>query len=245
MLFPSPRPPSSLPPFSFPFSHLQCWSLVNNFSALFSVTLHYATKKRAGVNRKSLETVLWVTATATATQSPLLGGASWTAAWTQYVRGSPERDYVSWLVCWQQSVRFDGKMERLKNIHEAKDARVHALGSTWMPLVTGKRRRGGADKGIFHVVRCLVTSAGNFKCSIYVEHLGYFTVIRLVFKKKQTAQTIEKYYSRDQNVKNDWQLVRELNGNQLVAVTCLGFYRSVTHAGKKRFWLQKLVILAT
>lgn len=30
----------------------------NGFSALFSVTLHYATKKPAGVNRKSLETVL-------------------------------------------------------------------------------------------------------------------------------------------------------------------------------------------
>lgn len=181
--FPSPRPPSSLPPFSFLFSHLQCWSLVNNFSALFSVTLHYATKKHAGVNRKSLETVLW----ATATQSPLLGGASWTAAWRQYVRGSPERDYVSWLVCWQQRERFDGKMERLKNIHEAKDTRVHALGSTWMQLVTEKRRRGGADKGIFHVVRCLVTSAGNLTCSIYVEHLGYFTVVRLVFKKKNSS----------------------------------------------------------
>lgn len=72
-----------------------------------------------------------------------------------------------------------------------------------MQFVTEKRRRGGADKGIFHVVRCLVTSAGNLICSIYVEHLGYFTVIRLVFKKKKTAQTIEKYYSGDHNVKND------------------------------------------
>lgn len=73
-----------------------------------------------------------------------------------------------------------------------------------MQLVTEKRRRGGADKGIFHVVRCLVTSAGNLTCSINVGHLGYFTVIRLMFKKKKkTAQTIEKYYSGDHNVKND------------------------------------------
>lgn len=135
---------------------LQGWFLVNIFSALFSVTLHYATKKHAGVNRKSLETVLW--AMTTATQSPHLGGASWTAAWRQYVRGSPEKDYESWLVFWQQSVRFDGKMERLKNIHEAKGTRVHGFVPTWMKRVIEKRR---GRRSYFHVVRCLVTTAGS------------------------------------------------------------------------------------
>lgn len=47
---------------------------LTSIPSAFAETLHYATKRPAGVNRKPLETVIW--AMATATQSPLLGGAS-------------------------------------------------------------------------------------------------------------------------------------------------------------------------
>lgn len=131
-------------------SHLHGWFLVNIFSALFSVTLHYATKKPVDVNRKSLETVLW--AMATGTQLPLLGGASWTAAWRQFVRGSPERDFESWLVCRQQGLR--GKW---------KDWKIFTRPRTHMNMVLCLREWNASLKKrrCFHLLRCLVTTAGS------------------------------------------------------------------------------------
>lgn len=85
-------------------------------------------------------------------------------------------------ICRQQSVRFDGKMERLKNIHEA--THVHGFVPTWMKWVIEKRR----GRQLFSCGALSCDYYRKLTCSIHVEHETfwvYFTALRLVFKKKK------------------------------------------------------------
>lgn len=149
--------------------------------------LHYVTRKHASVNRKSLETVLW--AMAMATQPPLLGGASWTAAWRLFVRGSPERDWVlTGLLAAECKVWWaNGKTEKY----------LWGQGHTCTCFCAYVNETSHwKEEGQTELFPCDALSCDycrELTCSIHVEHetfLGYFTVIRMVFKKKKKLKPL-------------------------------------------------------
>lgn len=68
-----------------------------------------------------------------------------------------------WVLTGLSSTRFEGKMERLKNIYEAKDTHEHGFVPTWMKCVIKKEK-------VFSSVALSCNYCRELTCSIHVEH---------------------------------------------------------------------------